>query len=74
MNCKITAHAETAYQRGHVPLNHSEEAYAVALCETHHWRFPDGELVGTDTLCPIGRIEQATEAALAKIREASGAP
>lgn len=48
---------------------------AVAQCKTHNWwdvsaatqHLPHGT-----ALCPIGRIEEATEAALAKIAAASG--
>ena len=42
---------------------------AVAQCETHGWHDLPGvtqDLPGGN-LCPIGRIEQATEEALAKI-------
>jgi hypothetical protein len=43
-------------------------AHAITRCETHDWTFegPASEL------CPIGRIEQATEQAIAKIKRAKG--
>jgi hypothetical protein len=46
--------------------NGSEKA--VTQCTTHNWTF-DG--VAT-AMCPIGRIEQATYQAIARIREVSG--
>jgi hypothetical protein len=36
-------------------------------CATHDWDAPGGGIT-VDSLCPIGRIEEATEAALAQIR------
>ena len=35
-------------------------------CATHDWDAPGGGIT-VDSLCPIGRIEEATEVALAKI-------
>lgn len=41
-------------------------AVSMSQCRTHQW--PLGQLpVGPATLCPLGRIEQATEEGLAKI-------
>ncbi len=39
----------------------------VSKCEVHNWMM-DGH-VSTETLCPLGRIEAATEAALERIEE-----
>lgn len=50
----------------------SEPHRAVARCMTHQWSDVHGvaqDLPG-HSLCPLGRIEEATELALEKIREA----
>jgi hypothetical protein len=44
-------------------------ARPVAKCETHNWMF-DGA-IGEGELCLIGRIEQARDEAIARIREAA---
>lgn len=38
-------------------------------CMTHNWDFPLGAPIAQGDLCPLGRIEQATEDALAKIAD-----
>jgi len=40
---------------------------AVCKCETHSWMADPTAFI--DGMCPIGRIEDATEKALAKIHE-----
>ena len=45
------------------------EAKTQTMCRTHNWPL-DSLPVSTNTLCPIGRIEQATEEAIEKIRAA----
>jgi hypothetical protein len=42
-------------------------AKAITRCETHDWTF-DGP---ASLMCPIGRIEDAADKAIAKIREAA---
>jgi len=47
-------------------------AEATSICHTHHWQF--GNLpVGHDTVCPIGRIEEARDNAIEEIRMAKDA-
>jgi len=44
---------------------------ARSFCFTHNWTF--GEVpVGMDTTCPIGRIEEARDAAIAAIQMEKG--
>lgn len=52
------------------PYYASGAAVAVSRCETHNWDFGRGP---TQALCPIGRIEKATEEAIARIKEAANA-
>ncbi len=42
--------------------------HGVSQCLTHHWTIEG--LISADMLCPIGRIETATEVAIARIKEA----
>lgn len=44
-------------------------ARAVFHCTTHQWSF-DTPSVSEETLCPLGRIEKATNEAIAKIEAA----
>ena len=54
------------------PLYYANAAtVAVSRCETHNWDF--GRAPVTNGLCPLGRIEEATEEAIAKIK-AAGEP
>jgi len=46
-------------------------ARAVSMCRTHNFDMGYLPYVQADTLCPIGRIEEATEVALALIEEAN---
>ena len=39
---------------------------AATRCETHNYDF--GTTIASTSMCPIGRIEQATEEAIAKIK------
>jgi len=59
-----------------VPSNLSLVGYSGSVaqvrCTTHHWEFPTGMTLAADALCPMGRIEQATDEALAKIAEKAG--
>lgn len=48
------------------------ESVAIAQCETHGMVMPEGIACTADTMCPIGRIEKATDEALAKIAAATG--
>lgn len=41
---------------------------AVCRCATHNWPFPVGTM--PDPVCPLGRIQLATEAAIAAIHAA----
>ena len=43
----------------------------VVRCETHNWDMQHMPVTFEGMLCPIGRIEKATEEALAKIKAAS---
>jgi hypothetical protein len=43
-------------------------AKAVTRCETHDWQF-NGPATG---LCPIGRIDEAADRAIARVRAAGG--
>lgn len=58
--CNIQSHV--------VPSSRSpfEPGAAVHQCTTHQWVLSDHTLT-TTTMCPIGRIEKATEEALAAI-------
>jgi hypothetical protein len=42
---------------------------AISKCETHHWVAEPISFI--EGLCPLGRIEKATDEALAKITERS---
>lgn len=43
----------------------------VAVCETHRWSLgPAMQSAGVPTICPIGRIEEATEKAIADVNAA----
>ncbi len=44
------------------------EAKAVGRCLTHNFPMPDVYLT-TNEMCPIGKIEEATDLALERIRE-----
>jgi hypothetical protein len=66
MTCKITCYAE--FERdGHVWRSEAP-AQAVCRCETHN--MPMADPVGMGDLCPIGKIEAATQDALARIEAA----
>lgn len=43
-------------------------AHSVTRCETHDWTFEGPPLLQ----CPIGRIEEAADKAIAKIKQAKG--
>lgn len=62
MRCELVSNyvVEHGYSRG--------AAYVLTHCRTHNWDF-GSSVVAIDALCPLGRIEQATDAALAAIRE-----
>ena len=47
-----------------IPVDNGPEARGVSRCDTHHWVF-DYPCPGP---CPIGRIEEATEEAIARIK------
>lgn len=56
-----------------VPFDHrypNSQSVGQCQCATHRWPFPTGAPIGSDDLCPIGRIEDATEKALAAIAAA----
>lgn len=65
MRCDITCYA--------VPVNNyaNSPSVAQALCTTHQWMFPQGVPVHDGLQCPIGRIEEATDKALADIESAA---
>jgi hypothetical protein len=45
-------------------------SHAVTMCRTHNWAL--GQLpVTVDTQCPIGQIEDAVDAAIKRIEEAT---
>jgi hypothetical protein len=53
--------AGSGYYRTHTPMLETR-----VRCATHDWDAPGGGIT-VDSLCPIGRIEEATEVALAKL-------
>jgi hypothetical protein len=64
MKCSIKSFVIAAHPFG--------QGEATSICETHHWQF--GNLpVGPDTVCPIGRIEEARDNAIEEIRMAKDA-
>lgn len=65
MECRIVSYAVPDPR---VPLYANGPLVAQAVCQTHSWTFPAGQLMtDADNRCPIGRIEAATDDALAKI-------
>lgn len=62
MTCDIVAYVIPIY-----PSHMGSVSVCAATCRTHNWQFPVGQPPGA-IHCPIGRIEQATEDALAQIR------
>lgn len=49
-------------------LNSWESSEAACRCMTHDWDFGPVSMSATD-LCPIGRIEEARDAAIARIAQ-----
>ena len=71
MKCKITCsfysrNAATALEAATLSFH----SVAVAICEAHGWQFSEGQPMRAGELCPIGKIEAATEAALEAIERA----
>lgn len=50
------------------------ETVVQTRCKTHLWDWPQGAAAHVGDSCPIGRIELATEEALAKIERAQRSP
>jgi hypothetical protein len=50
------------------PFYANAPAKTVTRCETHDWQF-NGPATG---LCPIGRIDEAADKAIARVRAAGG--
>ena len=72
MKCKITCTFYSRNAAGHISDSGGySESVAIAVCETHNWQFSDGQPVRAGDLCPIGKIEAATEAALERINQAA---
>lgn len=65
--CDIVAYFITPRVNGVMQVN--TPSVAQSMCRTHNWFFEPGSQF-VDALCPIGRIEQATDIALAKIEAA----
>jgi len=65
MKCEIVCYAVSGY------AGHAGAARAVSMCRTHNFNMEYLPYVQADALCPIGRIEEATEIALALIEEAN---
>lgn len=64
-------HGFSSFLSGSPPSSdhgHYATARVVAHCETHGVRLLEQAWVAHDTICPIGRIEQATDKAIAAIR------
>lgn len=71
LRCEIVWHSVPDGPPYYVPTAYR----AVAQCKTHNWWDVAGatqHLPHGTALCPIGRIEEATGIALAKIAAASG--
>ena len=67
--CRLVATASTPFHPG------GGGGFAVVMvrCEEHGWHFAgDGAPFDGTALCPIGRIEKATEEALERIKAAGG--
>lgn len=43
------------------------------VCKTHSWQYPTCEFPDATGLCPVGKIEQATKAAIERINAGAGA-
>jgi hypothetical protein len=67
MKCKVLCHMESDSNVGSV-MRHSGNSISVCVCETHGWRFQNGGTFTTNSQCPIGQIEDATESALRQIQ------
>jgi len=67
MKCMVVAHAVASR------LEHGA-GYAVIRCEVHNFPMEGLATTSAGSLCPIGRIERATEEALAKIERAQKLP
>jgi len=50
--------------------NPNDTGRYAAVCQTHNWTFFDGQITSSDSVCPIGQIEDAVDAGVAKILEA----
>ena len=59
--CNITSYLVLEH-----PMHSNSPAVAHAQCTTHQWSFGTAP-VHVDGVCPLGRIEKATEEALEKI-------
>lgn len=69
--CRLVATATTALH----PERAGGFAVVMVRCEEHGWHFAgDGAPFDGTALCPIGRIEKATEEALERIWSASRQP
>jgi hypothetical protein len=66
MKCDIISFA---VPNGPPNANGNYAARGITQCRTHHWQIDGTAFVGG--LCPIGRIEHATEQALERIAHAT---
>ena len=66
MTCKIICTAEAEPNTFSRPASMDMPMRSVCRCDTHH--MPMDGMVGANDLCPIGKIELATELALAAIQ------
>ena len=62
MKCVIESYAVSVEPYG--------SAKTMSMCRTHNWALDLSYPINTEYLCPIGRIEEARDAALEAIKKA----
>lgn len=67
--CEITCYLAPMYEGGRPTV--SGPTRTMSYCSTHHFTM-DHHPTTSDSLCPLGRIEQAVEDGIAKIKAAAG--
>ena len=63
--CKIESRVVNMDHNG----NFNQQATTQSQCMTHRWLFQHGMPLGVSCMCPIGRIEYATDFAIERIRQ-----
>lgn len=72
--CRIVFHHSSISSHGTVGINSFGHGtwITTAICETHGIQMPGPGPITTDALCPIGRIERASDDAIARIKAETG--